>query len=136
MPRKQNLFLFYEKQRKFDEKYGLKYIIPNHKMVNSYMNRFVIDEDEQTEVVGVYNVKKFIRSDIDTSLDYYSFPIITREAEKVFRVAQKQADHYKNNNTDNHFIIGRVRWTRTTGVADTFVRPCPRTRSGQGHHKK
>ena len=58
MPRKQNLFLFYEKQRKFDEKYGLKYIIPNHKMVNSYMNRFVIDEDEQTEVVGVYHVKK------------------------------------------------------------------------------
>ena len=30
----------------------------------------------------------------------------------------------------------RVRWTRTTGVADTFVRPCPRTRSGHGHHKK
>ena len=39
-----------------------------------------------------------------------------------------------------HYLIDssvvRVRWTRTTGVADTFIRPCPRTRSGHGHHKK
>ena len=29
----------------------------------------------------------------------------------------------------------RARWTRTTMSADTFVRLCPRTRSGHGHDK-
>ena len=43
---KQNLFLFYEKD---------SILCDIHlQLVNSYMNRFVIDEDAQFEVIGIY----------------------------------------------------------------------------------
>ena len=45
-PSKQNLFLFFEKDA---EKYDY-----HLKLVHSYMNRFVIEEDSQFEVVGIY----------------------------------------------------------------------------------
>ena len=51
--RKQNLFLFYEKSSK--DRWRKSKIWDTHEMlVRTYMNRFVIDEEAQSEVVGVY----------------------------------------------------------------------------------
>ena len=44
--RKQNLFLFYEKETKL---YDLQI-----QLINSYMNSFVIKEEAEFEVVGIY----------------------------------------------------------------------------------
>ena len=44
--RKQNLFLFYEKNAALCD--------IQLQLVNSYMNRFIIDEDAQFELIGIY----------------------------------------------------------------------------------
>ena len=53
--RKQNLFLFYEKET---ELYDIQI-----QLINSYMNRFVIEEEAEFEVIGIY-----VGSDRDTRL--------------------------------------------------------------------
>ena len=82
--RNQNLFLFYEKET---ELYDIQL-----QLVNSYMNRFVIEEEAQFEVAGIYHAEKskwFELEDLDILLD-----------------SIKRAKHYQNEITDTHFIIG------------------------------
>ena len=47
---KQNLFLFFEENE-------LEFEISSS-LVKLSMNRFVVDEDDQFEVMGIYNLKK------------------------------------------------------------------------------
>ena len=46
----QNLLIFFEEA---DDEKDI-----SSKLVRLYMNRFVIDEEDQTEIIGVYNLAK------------------------------------------------------------------------------
>ena len=48
--KRQNLFLF------FEENYDQKDI--SSSLVHLYMNQFVITEEDQTEIIGIYNLAK------------------------------------------------------------------------------
>ena len=81
---KQNLFIFYENET---ELYDIQL-----QLVNSYMNRFVIEEEAQFEVVGIYHTEKskwFELEDLDILLK-----------------GLERAKLYQNEITDTHFIIG------------------------------
>ena len=81
---KQNLFIFYENET---ELYDIQL-----QLVNSYMNRFVIEEEAQFEVVGIYHAQKskwFELEDLDILLK-----------------GLERAKLYQNEITDTHFIIG------------------------------
>ena len=83
---KQNLVLF------FDEKDDgiLCHHIINSRLVRLYMNRFTIDEDDETEIIGVNHIK-----------------IRTREEyEKCFVKSVKLAREKETQNTKTHFIFG------------------------------
>ena len=80
---KQNLVLF------FEEDEDCHHII-NSQLVRLYMNRFIIDEDDQTEIIGVYNIK------IRTSEEY----------EKCFSKSVILAREKDMPNTNTHFIFG------------------------------
>ena len=82
--RKQNLFIFYEKDT---ELYDIQL-----QLVNSYMNRFVIEEEAQFEVVGIHRAEQskwFELEDLDILLE-----------------SLKRAKLYQNEISDTHFIIG------------------------------
>ena len=48
--RKQNIILFFEENEDYN--------IINSRLVRLYMNRFTVDENDATEVIGVHNIKK------------------------------------------------------------------------------
>lgn len=83
--RKQNLILFFEE----NEDYG----VINSRLVRMYMNRFSIDEDDQTEVTEVYNIEN------GTLKEYQECFVKSLRIERENEIE----------NTDTHWIIGSSR---------------------------
>ena len=80
--RKQNLFLFFEENEDYN--------VINSRLVRMYMNRFIIDETEETEITGIGTIKN------KTWEDY----------EKCFSGALKMVNEKLTVNTDMHLILG------------------------------
>ena len=80
--RKQNLFLFFEENEDYN--------VINSRLVRLYMNRFTIDETEETEITGIGTIQN------KTWEDY----------EKCFSKALKMANEKVTPNTDMHLILG------------------------------
>ena len=92
--RKQNLYLFFEESESdLDTLYS--------KMVSIYMNRYVIDEEDQNEITGVYKLMKvpgeITRPDLTFSNDKESFD------SQLIDCAYNDAKQRVNT---AHFIIG------------------------------
>ena len=101
--KKQNLFLFFEESEfEFD-------ISSN--FVRLSMNRLIVDEEAQFEIIGIYNLKKSRREMIDFEHpDYKKFAKERTEKEAfdkdlVFEVMEKAFLHHTTS-ADAHFIIG------------------------------
>ena len=80
--RKQNLVLFFQENEESN--------VINSRLVRLYMNRFTIDEDDETEVTQVHNVKTGTQE----------------EYEECFSKSLKIARENETPRTDYHFIIG------------------------------
>merc|ERR1719394_510048 len=80
--RKQNLVLFLKENEESN--------VINSRLVRLYMNRFTIDEDDETEVIQVHNVKTGTQE----------------EYEECFSKSLKIARENETPRTDYHFIIG------------------------------
>ena len=102
--RKQDLFLFFEENE--DEK------VINSRLVSLYMNRLVIDEDYQNEIVGVFQQKRVV----STTFRYRSAKKIYSNHERQQFIQQVLAqknldcvfnDEFLLHNRENtaHFII-------------------------------
>ena len=80
--RKQNLVLFFQENEECN--------LISSRLVRLYMNRFTIDEDDETEVTQVHNVKNGTQE----------------EYEECFSKSLKIARENETPRTDYHFIIG------------------------------
>ena len=78
--RKQNLVLFFEENEEFN--------VINSRLVRMYMNRFTIDEEDQTEVTEVYDIKSGL----------------WKEYTECFLKSLERKNETAN--TDTHFILG------------------------------
>ena len=83
--RKQNLVLFFKENEEFN--------VMNSRLVRMYMNRFTIDEEDQTEVTEVYYIKSGTR----------------KEYNECFSKSLRMERENKTANTDTHFILGNER---------------------------
>lgn len=111
---KQNLFLFLE-EKVNESDIGLNLAI-------LAMNRFVVDEDAQFEVIGVYYLKKTIKEMIDLE-DLADINLVKQRAEKdafdrdLISEALDHALLYPND--DTHFIFGTYVFDRTYILCST-----------------
>ena len=100
---RQNLFLFFEeKAQEYDIDWNL---------VMLAMNRFVVDEDAQFEVIGVYYLKKSTKEMIDYYDPAHKYFVKERAEKDAFDkdLISEAIDHamlYPN--VDTHFIFGTL----------------------------
>ena len=102
-PTKQNLFLF------FQENEIQSYI--DRRLVKLYMNRCIIDEDANFEIIGVYELMKVTDPMFNISNPLYKTNASQRTNKEsvdrdIFGEALEKASKHETNSTDNHFIIG------------------------------
>ena len=83
---KQNLILFFEEAEGCHQYHHFI----NIQLVRLYMNRFTIDEDDETEIIGVNNIKNRT----------------WEEYEKCFSKSVILAREREMPNTNTHFIFG------------------------------
>ena len=94
----QNLFLFFEETD--DEK------DTSSKLVRLYMNRFVIDEEDQTEIIGAYNLSKANENKAKREHDKSLFEKLGSEIESFRPTGQNFMDH---------FLIGSSYYIKSSG---------------------
>ena len=80
--RKQNLVLFFKESEEYN--------VINSRLVRMYMNRFTIDEEDQTEVTEVYDIKNGT----------------WKEYKECFSKSLRIERENETTNTDTHFILG------------------------------
>ena len=102
--RKQNLFLFFEENE--NEK------VINSRLVNLYMNRFVIDEDNQNEINGIFKQKRVVPKTSQYSSEHVILSTIQRQqfaqqvqAQEILDSAFNDKCLLKNDDNAAHFII-------------------------------
>ena len=101
--KKQNLFLFFEEnEHKFEISSDL---------VRLSMNRFIIDEEAQFEIIGVYNLKKTKEEMTNTKNPNYKKFAKERTDKEAFdkdliSEAVDKALSHQTTSADTHFIIG------------------------------
>ena len=92
--RKQDLYLFFEENKSHWE-------VINARLVSLYMNRFVIEEENQNEIIGVYNLKKVPhRKPLDFDAEKKSYD------DQLIENAYNDANSPKQQENMAHFIIG------------------------------
>ena len=102
-PLNQNLFLFFEENE-------ITSLI-NRKLVKLYMNRCIIDEDANFEIIGVYELQT-VNDQMYNSLNpLYKTSAYQRTYKEsvdrdIFTEALEKAFVHETNSIDNHFIIG------------------------------
>ena len=102
-PTKQNLFLFFEENE-------VQFLI-DRKLVKLYMNRCIIDEDANFEIIGVYELLKVTDPMFNILNPLYKTNASQRTNKEsadrdIVAEAIEKASKLETNSTDNHFIIG------------------------------
>ena len=98
---KQHLYLFFEENE-------VEFVITSS-LVKISMNRFVVSEDAQFEVMGIYNLQKFTKAILDKDDPSYKYLAKERTEKDAFDQAlisdamDKATLHPR---VDAHFIIG------------------------------
>ena len=98
---KQNLFLFFEENE-------LEFEISSS-LVQLSMNRFVIDEDDQFEVIGIYNLTKATKemANFDDPADkYFAKERTEKQAYDKVLISEAIDQAALHPLVDSHFIIG------------------------------
>jgi hypothetical protein len=103
-PKRQNLFLFYEKID--DDKTRI-----DCKLVDLFMNRCVIEEDAQFEVLGAYQLPKkswMMAYPYNPRYKEFAAKRHTKQADDrdIFAKATDKASQYDTALYDTHFVIG------------------------------
>ena len=102
-PSRQNLCLFLEEN-------DLEYVIDS-KIVHRFMNRSVVGEEDQFEIIGVYNlqkVEKLMYDHQDPDYKYHATKRTEKEANdrNTFSEALEKASQFVSTKVDTHFVIG------------------------------
>ena len=102
-PSRQNFCLFLEKN-------DLEFVIDS-KPVHLFMNRSVVNEEDQFEIIGVYylqKVEKLMYDHQDPDYKYHAIKRTEKEANdrNVFSEALEDASQFASNDVDTHFLIG------------------------------
>jgi len=99
----QNLFLFFEENE-------IQCFI-DRKLVKLYMNRCIIDESANFEIIGVYELQKVndqMYNSLNPLFKTNAYQRTNKESvdKDIFTEAHEKAFVHETNSTDNHFIIG------------------------------
>ena len=104
-PSKQNLFLFLEENEILS--------VIDRKLVKLYVNRCIIDENANFEIIGVYELQKVT----DPMLSYRNPLFKTNAGQRTHKEAVdrdilsdalEKARLHETSSIDNHFIIGSL----------------------------
>ena len=100
---RQNLFLFFEET---DDERDI-----SSNLVHLYMNRFVICEEDQTEIIGAYNLSK---TDEKAKLEH---------DQSLFEKLRSEIDSFRQTgqNNMNHFLIGSSYYINTYNSSRSIV---------------
>ena len=93
--RKQDLYLFFEENKSHWEFISVR-------LVALYMNRFVIEEENQNEIIGVSNLKKVPRRTCRTEISAEKKSFDNQLIENAYNIANS----LKHQGNTAHFIIG------------------------------
>ena len=98
-PRKQDLYLFFEENESGWE-------VINSQLVSLYMNRYIIDEEDQNEINGVYKLMKVPREQ-----NWFDWLFGTKKESydnQMIEIAYTDANSRKPKINTAHFIIGTM----------------------------